>query len=374
MPAFYVNALLVWGLPMKLLFSLFMVFLATSCGFGTNAPNKEAEPADPTVLLPQPLQTFSAASPSITIMTWNVENLYDTEDDPKKLDDTYLPLQLKKQIPNHVKDCKKLDAKSWQEQCLEWDWNELAVSEKLRKLGQVIRAVNSGAGPDFLALQEVENIQLLQRLIDEQLPNMNYKAYLLENNDARGIDVGVITRLPITETPRLIPLGKSRPALKLSVELPDKNKLSLTVVHFPIASSPIKKRLGMLSQITNQPSSEMQIILGDFNFPRDEMEKNEIAKTHLLPRWVPIHLYCTTCQGSTYETFTGDWSFLDMILVNENLFSAGTPWAVDVASFRVYNLLPFQTNKYGSPADFTLPSMRGVSDHWPLVIRLLKTH
>ena len=359
---------------MKFLYQLLMVFLATSCGFGTNAPKTAAEPADPSLLLPRPLQTFSASSPSVTIMTWNVENLYDAEDDPQKLDDTYLPLQIKKQIPNHFKDCKKLDAKSWQEQCAEWDWNESVVSEKLRRLGQVIRAVNSGAGPDFLALQEVENIQLLQRLIAEQLPNMNYKAYLIENNDARGIDVGVITRLPITQAPRLIPLGKSRPALKLSVELPDKNKLSVTVVHFPIASSPLKKRLGMLSQVTSESSESLQIILGDFNFPRDEMEESEIAKTHLLPKWVPMHLYCTSCQGSTYEAFTGDWSFLDMILVNESFFSALTPWSVDVDSFRLHAPLPFQTNKYGSPADFTLPSMRGVSDHWPLVIRLFKIH
>ncbi len=358
---------------MKFMFQCLLVLLFVSCGFGTNTPSTKTSADDAALPLPQPLQNFSAASPSITIMTWNVENLYDAEDDPQKLDDTYLPLQIKKQIPNHFKDCKKLDAKSWREQCAEWDWNENVVGEKLRRLGQVIRAVNSGAGPDFLALQEVENIQLLQRLIDEQLPNMNYKAYLVENNDARGIDVGVITRLPIAEEPLLIALGKSRPALNLSVELPDKNKLAVTVVHFPIASSPLKKRLGMLSQITRQSGENLQLILGDFNFPRDEMEGSEIAKTHLLPKWVPVHLYCTTCQGSTYETFTGDWSFLDMILVNEAFFSANTSWTVDVTSFRLHNPLPFQTNRYGSPADFTLPSMRGVSDHWPLMIQLFKT-
>jgi endonuclease/exonuclease/phosphatase family metal-dependent hydrolase len=359
---------------MKFLYQCLFVLLAVSCGFGNKAPATKAPPEDTALSLPKPLQTFSATSPSITLMTWNVENLYDAEDDPQKQDETYLPLQIKKQIPNHFKDCKKLNAKSWQKQCVEWDWNDSVVSEKLRRLGQVIRSVNSGAGPDFLALQEVENIQLLQRLIDEQLPNMNYKAYLIENNDARGIDVGVITRLPITEEPRLIPLGKSRPALKLSVELPDKNKLVVTVVHFPIANSPLKKRLSMMSQVTNESSEKLQIILGDFNFPRDEMEENEIAKTYLLPRWVPAHLYCTSCQGSTYETFTGDWSFLDMILVNESFFSSTTAWTVDVDSFRLHNPLPFQTNKYGSPADFTLPSMRGVSDHWPLVIRLFETH
>jgi endonuclease/exonuclease/phosphatase family metal-dependent hydrolase len=351
----------------KFVFQFLLVLLVVSCGFGSKAPPEEAA-SD----LPKPLQKSSAASPSVTIMTWNVENLYDAEDDPHTLDDTYLPLNVKKQIPNHFKECKKLQAKSWQEQCAEWDWDHRAVNEKLRKLGQVIRSVNSGAGPDFLALQEVENIQLLQRLVDEQLANMNYKVYLIENNDARGIDVAVITRLPLIEAPKLRPLGRSRPALKLAVELPDKNKLTVTVVHFPIASSPVKKRLGMLSQLTSEQSQGLQILLGDFNFPRDEMDSSNIAQDHLLPRWIPVHLYCTSCLGSTYETFTGDWSFLDMILVNEVFFSAKTPWAVDVESFRLHNPLYFQNNKYGSPADFTLPSMRGVSDHWPLVIRLFK--
>jgi hypothetical protein len=29
----------------------------------------------------------------VVLMTFNVENLFDTEDDPRKLDDTFLPLE-----------------------------------------------------------------------------------------------------------------------------------------------------------------------------------------------------------------------------------------------------------------------------------------
>lgn len=307
-------------------------------------------------------------------MTWNVENLYDALDDPKKLDDSYLPLDLKKKIPNHFKECKKLSAKSWQAQCSDWDWNDEVVNVKLRKLAEVILAVDSGNGPDFLALQEIENIQMLQRLIDEHLPNKNYKAFLIENNDVRGIDVGVITRLPVLEKPKLFALGGSRPALQLTVELPDKNKLSVSVVHFPIATSPFEKRLQKLRALTAAEADGLQILLGDFNFPRHEMDDNNIALVELLPRWVPVHLYCTACLGSTYENYTQSWSFLDMILINQNFFSATAPWTVDVDSFKLHNPVSFQTNRYGSPADFELPWLSGVSDHWPLLIRLVKTH
>jgi Endonuclease/Exonuclease/phosphatase family len=363
----------------KNVLGIIFTLLCLSCGFGGKEPAADADrtppqPPSPTSWeLPQPLHNFSANSANITIMTWNVENLYDAVDDPKKLDDTYLPLALKTQIPNHFENCKKLDAKSWQKQCIEWDWTDFVVQEKLRKMAQVILSVNSGGGPDFLALQEVENIELLQRLIDDFLPQRGYRAYLIENNDARGIDVGVITRLKLAGSPRLIRLGGSRPALQMNVILPDTNQLSMTVVHFPIAASPLKKRLGMLNQLTKNPDNGLQIILGDFNFPRKEMEDSQIAQNHLLPKWIPAHLYCKTCTGTTYETFTRDWSFLDMILLNQKFFSATTPWTVNISSFNIHNPLTFQTNVYGSPADYFLPSLRGVSDHWPLLIQLVKT-
>jgi hypothetical protein len=104
------------------------------------------------------------------------------------------------------------------------------------------------------------------------------------------------------------------------------------------------------------------------------MEKSQLAEIHLLPYWIPVHLYCADCEGTTYETFTKSWSFLDMILMNKHFFAKNTPWTVDPSSLQIYNPFDFQTNKYGSPADFTLPYKSGVSDHWPLLIQIVKTN
>ncbi|MBY0385952.1 endonuclease/exonuclease/phosphatase family protein [bacterium] len=344
------------------------LFALSGCGSG----KKKATDND----LPEPLRNFSAKSQRLTIMTWNLENLYDTEDDPKTKDDTYLPMALKKKIPNHFKNCEKLSAKSWQEQCKEWDWNEDVLKEKLKKIATVISSVENGKGPDILAVQEVENIALLQRLIDEFLPGLNYTAYLIENKDARGIDIGVISRVPLKGTPSLVSLGGSRPALNIIFELPDKNTLNLFSVHFPMASSPLEKRLSMLKQLTNasQKTNGFNIAMGDFNFPTDDKEASNLVEDHLLPYWIPVHLYCTDCQGTTYETFTKQWSFLDMILLNPNFFDKNTSWTADISSLQVYHPLDFQTNKFGSPADFTLPYKSGVSDHWPLLIQIVKTN
>ena len=59
----------------------------------------------------------------ITVMTFNVENLFDTEDDPKKNDETFLP-KAKKSSSEILKKCKKIKVRKWREQCLNCDWNE----------------------------------------------------------------------------------------------------------------------------------------------------------------------------------------------------------------------------------------------------------
>ena len=353
---------------MRLALLICTLFVLSDCGSG------KKKSSDST--LPEPLQNFSAKSQRITLMTWNLENLYDTLDDPETKDDTYLPMATKKTIPNHFKNCEKLSAKSWQEQCKEWDWNEDVLQEKLKKISEVIASVNNGRGPDILAVQEVENLALLQRLIDEYLPSMNYKAYLIENKDARGIDIGVLSRLPLNGTPVLKSLGGSRPALNLNIVLPDNSTLNLFNVHFPMASSPLEKRLALLKELTkiSQKTNGFNIALGDFNFPKKDMEESNLAQDYLLPYWIPVHLYCKDCKGTTYETFTKQWSFLDMILMSKNFFEKPVAWTADISSLQIYNPLDFQTNKYGSPADFTLPYKSGVSDHWPLVIQIVKTN
>ena len=57
----------------------------------------------------------------ITLMTFNVENLFDTEDDPGKDDYTYLPLA-QKQTDEHKKKCAGIAVDRWRDQCLNWDW------------------------------------------------------------------------------------------------------------------------------------------------------------------------------------------------------------------------------------------------------------
>jgi endonuclease/exonuclease/phosphatase family metal-dependent hydrolase len=104
----------------------------------------------------------SGAPASFSLATFNVRNFFDAADDPLKLDD----------VPG-----------------------VLEVSDKVKSLGTALRVL----GADVIALQEVENKALLDRLRREQLADQGYtELRLIEGNDPRGIDVALLSRFAVT--------------------------------------------------------------------------------------------------------------------------------------------------------------------------------
>ena len=191
-------------------------FALSACGLNETSP---AEPAG-----------VVASVPAVTIMTFNVENLFDAEDDPGKNDPAYLPLTAK-QSAAHKAFCEPIEVPRWRSECLELDWNESAVDFKLRQLAEAILQVNDGRGPDIIALQEVENASILTRLSRDYLQAAGYgEVVLIEGRDLRGIDVAFLSRLPLAGEPRLHPFevtgfpdraGDTRGILEATFTLPD---------------------------------------------------------------------------------------------------------------------------------------------------------
>ncbi len=66
------------------------------------------------------------------------------------------------------------------------------VSAKLSAVGKVLARID----PDVAILQEVENEALLRRLASGPLAGRPYGTFLREGYDPRGIDVGILSRLP----------------------------------------------------------------------------------------------------------------------------------------------------------------------------------
>lgn len=317
----------------------------------------------------------------VSIMAYNVENLFDTEDDPGKDDATYLPAAVKSKAA-HITACNLIEVDRWRDDCLNLDWNDAALSFKLQQLAATILAYNKGRGPDIIALQEVENFGVLDRLRREYLSAAAYQEpVLIEGRDARGIDVAFLTRLPLVGEPVLHPLDMSafpdraadtRGVLEASFELPDGTVLTGFSVHFPAPFHPIEMRwiaYDHLNELRARlPEDRMLFAAGDFNTPKREMEGTTIMDEMVRPYWTVAHeLGCGGCLGTNYWSRGETWSFLDMILVT---IPSSNAWALDIDSIDVATAYEDQLHDDGTPKRFDLETRQGVSDHLPIVVAL----
>jgi len=107
-------------------------------------------------------------------MSFNVENLFDTEHTPGHEDYTFLPMGLKLMDPKMKEGClKSNDSPYRRNECLTYDWTNEALDTKLTNLSKVILTVDDN-GPDNLMLIEVESMKVLNQLNKDYLkkPNM----------------------------------------------------------------------------------------------------------------------------------------------------------------------------------------------------------
>jgi len=104
----------------------------------------------------------------VTVAFYNVENLFDTINDPNKLDDEFLPSSEKK-------------------------WNTERYNKKLNDLGQVVASIQEGDFPILLGVCEIENDLVLKDLAALPiLRKANYQVVWNEGPDERGIDCALL--------------------------------------------------------------------------------------------------------------------------------------------------------------------------------------
>lgn len=133
--------------------------------------------ARPTTPSAQVSAVARSGSATVKLVSWNVRDFFDTTDDPYQDEVPSRPRQL----------------------------------EKVRQLSKVLSEVDA----DFVALEEVENLDCLQQLnaaLSRPYPQLG----LIEGNDGiRGIDVAFLSRLPVSRVishrEREMPRGKGVP-------------------------------------------------------------------------------------------------------------------------------------------------------------------
>ncbi len=321
-----------------------------------------------------------AQNTSVTIMSFNVQNLFDNADDPGKDDKAYLPIE-SKQNDAHIAECSQIEVESWRNECLHLDWSDDTIDLKLSVLAATIRQVNGGRGADVIAFQEVENQAILDRLRAEHLADLGYKpAILIEGTDLRGIDVAFLSKFPLAEPPILHPLnlpnfpvrrGDTRGVLQATFVLPDGSYLTGFSVHFPAPFLPIEMRVLAYEHLAylldDLPDTHHAFAAGDFNTTSKEDAATGLLDRYARPHWTIAHdIGCDSCPGSYFYHPDSTWSFLDMILFARARGGKATS-QIRADSVQIANLVPAQNRTDGTPRPFRAAERTGVSDHWPII-------
>jgi hypothetical protein len=261
------------------------------------------------------LYSQNTTKSAFKVVFYNVENLYDTIDDPHTSDNEFLP-----------------GAKV--------AWTTERMYHKIHNIGKVLVSIDSVNLPAAIGLAEVENKKILEDLVVQtKLRDGHYKAILEEGNDPRGIDVGFLYRPEILKylSHKAIPSAKSFSSrFILYVKLLDtkKDTFHIFINHWKSreggATETEAKRIenaeilrhSVDSLFSLNPKANI-IIMGDFN---DEPGNTSIAKTlgALKPAKKPdlkslYDLLWDPFVNGAGTLFYKDWDVFDQIIVSGNL-------------------------------------------------------
>lgn len=322
-------------------------------------------------------QTF-AKDNSFSVMTYNVENLFDAKDDADRDDETYLPLS-EKQSAAHKKKCKRQSGFKFRKDCYQLDWNQSVIDAKMKNLSTVILSTEAGRGPDILILVEVENISILNEFNDRFLKAAGYKTVqLIEGEDARGIDLAILSRFELAGKSELVPLNiedeytnkkkKTRGVLRVPLRIDKNLNLTMFAVHLPSQGSSTMMRsqgLKSLNAILKKESNPW-IVGGDFNIIEKEDKEFNLIENNLESIGEVAHkIGCKECDGT--HNYKNKWSFLDLLVFDQRLKKSGI--IVDRGSIKVVKH-PQMMGKKDKPKRFLPDKGQGASDHFPLYSRL----
>lgn len=337
----------------------------------------------------------------VTVMSYNLENLFDNNDNPvREGDNTYLPRAVKG-TSDHVALCERnTEPGPRRRECLELDWNDTVLARKLDHLATVIGRFET-VGPDILVVQEVENRDILAKLVARLPEPAAYKSILnLDDSPGRGINVGLVSRLTVdpeipptsaaisfpTEVTQAdgSPCGSTRNLTSFTLRLPDGAPLTIFALHMPAGGSAYPCRAYVAERLVEQvlalPSDRMVVVAGDTNLNCSDEDKQTIADI-LRPVLVVPDEVNKGCRapGSSYFGPQG-WSFLDLVMTNRPLLSThtgGASWFADFGSFRTALTAPeLQVRTDGrnrvTPRRFSPTEGTGAADHWPVALDLIR--
>ena len=306
-------------------------------------------------------------------MFYNVENYFDTKDDPDKNDDDFLP------------EGKK-------------HWTYSKMEEKRNSIAKVITAVGEGAPVAIVGMCEVENDYVLASLVKySPLKNCGYKFIHYDSADKRGIDTALLYDpnqfSPISSRPLRKDFndGKlTRDVLYVSGKTSFGDTLHVFVCHTPSRIGGKNKsehyRMAVMSMVRQHTDSIMSInlnaniiIMGDFNdSPIDKSICVALGAQQLETPYRNENLYNMFYQFMKNPFFgthkyQSQWSILDQIIVSGNLLNSGRLKPESAYIFKATFLLEADKKNLNVRPKRTYNGLKynaGYSDHLPVIIKL----
>ena len=306
-----------------------------------------------------------------TLAFYNLENLFDAEDNEQTLDDDFTPNGFKR-------------------------WTPKRYTEKLAKLSKTIFEIGKGTNkypPVLIGVAEAENRAVLQDLIKkEPLAGVPYDVVHYESPDERGIDTALIFHQKYFEIldSEPIPLiiknldgarDTTRDILYVHGKL-NGEEVHVFVNHWPSrrdgSDSTEYKRISAaavilkkLKEIETNYLNPNFIIMGDFNDdPKSASIQKLVSNSGLYNPMEKLH--APKLRGSA--NYKRSWSLFDQIIISHNFFNYQKgSHSFDKANIYDDQSLKEYKGKYkGNPFRTYAGSkyLGGYSDHFPVYITL----
>ncbi|HEY6626010.1 MAG TPA: hypothetical protein VIZ21_03570 [Ignavibacteriaceae bacterium] len=331
------------------------------------------------VLIVPVLVTCQSQTDNIYLAFWNLQNLFDTIDDPAIDDEEFLPES-------------------------ELDWTEDRLDKKMYNLARVIREMNNGNGPDILGVCEVENQAVLDSMINKFLPDLKYKTAYLESPDNRGIDNGLIFKAEKfrflnvqADTVHLSDGWPTRLIFGANLLSNENKKITVFVNHWPSRSGgqleSEANRVAAAQTLRNSVDRIFQtdsianiFIIGDFNDDPVDVSVLETLVAHPvkcdslnLDYEIESRNELYNLSYEAYEKGEGSykyrdtWNMLDQIIVSESIV-IGNDFNYICNSFQVFKpeLIVTRSGQYEGTPFPTYGGRRylgGYSDHFPVTAK-----
>jgi len=307
----------------------------------------------------------------LNVAFYNVENLFDTHDDPDTRDEDFLPTSEK-------------------------IWTDDRYDDKLSKLSEVLSTLfaSTSSNPDIIGLCEIENEAVVADLMKTgKLANTPYSIVHFESPDKRGIDVAlaynsdVFTLVEAEAIEIILPdIGtpNTRDVLYVHGKTAGNSDLHFFVNHWPsrregqVESEPRRVHVAemvkaKIDDIKAGDADANIFMMGDFNDYPNNISMTEAIGTDR-GEMVNLALDLDNNNEGSYN-YRGDWGMLDQFIVSPGI-EAGTNgigmrtemqiFREDFVMFYDKKYDEYKPNKtYGGPNYYG-----GYSDHLAVYITL----